>query len=293
VVVNPAAGGGRTRRLWPSLRDELHRAGLDFESAETSAPGAAAALARSAAAEGFPLVVAVGGDGTVNEVVDGLTDPVAGPRGALGIVMTGRGGDVCRNLGVAADRRLAVRRLAEGRERRVDLGLAAFEGSAARPFLIAAGAGFDAVVAERARGRPGPGTLPYVRATLESLAAHRSVRAAIQVDDDPPWSGTVTAAVVANGAHFGGGMKIAPAADPADGWLDVVILGDFGRLELLRWLPSVYRGRHLASAKVTTRRGRSIRIEMTPPAPIHLDGEPAGQTPVRLAVRPGALRLVG
>ncbi len=291
VVVNPAAGGARTRRVWPALREALQRLGLDFEFAVTTGPGAATALARGAARDGWPLVVAVGGDGTVNEVVDGLTDPIEGARATLGILMTGRGGDVCRNLGVPADPALAARRLVEGAEARLDLGLAEWGDRPPRHFVNAAGAGFDAVVAERARASPGSGTLPYLRAVLESLAAHRAVPATIQVDEAPEWSGRLTAAVVANGAHYGGGMKIAPAADPADGWLDLVVLGELGRLELLRWLPTVYRGRHLANPKVTTRPGRTIRIAASPPVPVHVDGESAGTTPVRLSVRPGALRL--
>ncbi len=97
--------------------------------------------------------------------------------------------------------------------------------------------------------------------------------------------------VVANGSHYGGGMKIAPGADPTDGCLDLVVVGDLGRIELLRWLPTVYRGTHLANPKVTARRARTVDIATVEPLPVHLDGECIAASPVRFSVCPRALRL--
>jgi len=291
VVVNPASGGGRTRRLWPVVRAELTRLAVGFEAAETTGPGTATLLARRAAADGWPLVVAVGGDGTLNEVADGLAALPDGGDAALGIVMTGRGRDACRNLGIAADPVVAARRLVEGEETRIDLGLVEPAERAPRHFVAAAGAGFDAVVAERAAGVPGTGTVPYLAALAAALGRHRPVAATIEVDGAPAWSGPMAAAVVANGAHYGGGMKIAPAADPADGRLDLVVVGDLGRLALVRWLPTVYRGAHLAHPAVRTWPVRAVRVVTTPPVPVHVDGERAGATPASFRVRPGAMRL--
>ncbi|MBI4634764.1 MAG: diacylglycerol kinase family lipid kinase [Candidatus Rokubacteria bacterium] len=291
LVVNPAAGAGRTRRLWRTLRERLRGVGLAFESTETDGRGAATEIARRAAGEGWPLVVAVGGDGTVNEVVNGLVDASGRARASLGVIVTGRGRDVCRNLGIAADPEVASRRLVDGEEILADLGRVEWDGGHARYFLNAVGAGFDAVVARRAEARPGAGTVPYLLAVLGAIRAHRSLPAEIAVDDQRVWSGPLTAAVVANGSHYGGGMKIAPAADPADGWLDLIVLGDLGRAELLRWLPSVFSGRHLENPKVTAHRGRTVRIDATTRLPMHLDGEAAPETPARISVLPRALRL--
>jgi diacylglycerol kinase (ATP) len=290
VVVNPAAGGHRTRRLWRTLRDHLVRLGLDFEFAETGGRGAAADLARRAVHDHWPLVVAVGGDGTVNEVVNGLTDETGRPLGALGAIVTGRGRDVCRNLRVASDPAVAARRLVEGEEVLVDLGVVEAEGRH-RYFVNAAGAGFDAEVAERAQAWRGPGTLPYLLGVAGALRGHRPVPATVYLDERPAWTGAMTAAVVANGAYYGGGMMIAPGADPTDGCLDVVVLGDLGRVELLRWLPSVYRGAHLRSPKVAMRRAHTIVIDPTRPVRVHVDGEGIGETPVRMRTCPKALRL--
>lgn len=290
VVVNPAAGGGRTERLWPSLRDELRRLGLAFDWAFTTAAGGGVALARAAAAAGAGLVVAVGGDGTVNEVVNGVTREDAAPV-AVGALLTGRGRDASRNLGLASDLRVAVRRVVEGAETRIDLVQAEWPDGARRYVVGTAGAGFDARVARRSAVGGGRGALPYLVAVLATLSSHATVAAEIEADGAPAWAGRLTAAVVANGAYFGGGMKIAPAADVADGLLDLVVLGDLGRLELLRWLPTVYWGRHLASRHVVVSRARRVSIRGAMPLPVHVDGEVAPDGPVTFVVCPGALRL--
>jgi diacylglycerol kinase (ATP) len=288
VIVNPAAGGGRTGRLWPSLRADLLRHGLTFDFALTAAAGDATRLARSASVRG--LVVAVGGDGTLNEVVNGLVDPPAPPR-ALAAILTGRGRDACRNLGIARDPRVAARRVVEGSERLVDVGVAEWAGGARRCFVGAAGAGFDAAVARRAAARPGSGTVPYLLAVVASIRTHVPVEIEIAADGGVPWRGAVTAVVIANGSHYGGGMRIAPHADPADGALDLVVLGALGRLEMLRWLPTLYRGTHLRHPDVWTRRVRRVSIRSRTALPTHLDGECTPDTPVTLGVCAGALRL--
>lgn len=287
VIVNPAAGSGRTARLWPSLADQLRATGLDFDVAFTRARGDGVTLARRAGEDGCPLVVAVGGDGSVNEVVNGLADLPVPPT--LGVLATGRGRDVCRNLGIERDPRRALARLAAGRDSMVDLGRVDWMGGR-RWFLTAAGAGFDAEVARRAATRGGFGTIPYLLAILGALAGHRPVPATVTLDDGS-WSGRATAVVVANGAWYGGGMRIAPPATPTDGVLDLIVLGDVGRFELLRWLPAVYRGRHLDHPRVVARRTRRAAVEAARPLPVHVDGEVVGVTPVVVTVRPGALAL--
>ena len=290
VIVNPAAGGGRTARQWPDLRDELTRRGLAFDWAPTSARGDATTLARASVAAGVSLVVAVGGDGTLNEVVNGVLAHPGAPV-SVGTILTGRGRDAARNFGLARDPRVAARRLVDGADVAVDLVRAEWPTGAPRWIVGAAGAGFDAMVAARAAARGGRGTLPYVAAVLATLAEHVPVAAEIEVDDTPAWTGPLTAAVIANGAYFGGGMRIAPGADPRDGRLDLVVLGDLGRLELLRWLPSVYRGGHLRNRKVLACTGRRVTIRAERPLPMHVDGEPAPGTPVTLTIVPAALRL--
>jgi YegS/Rv2252/BmrU family lipid kinase len=290
VVVNAVAGSHRTRRLWPALRDQLCHLGLDFEYGVTTGPGVATDLARTAVRDGWPLVIAVGGDGTVNEVANGLTDEAGRPLGTLGVIATGRGRDVCRNLGVSSDPIAAARRIVCGEDVLMDLNVAEV-GRRRRYCVNAAGVGFDAEVAERTRVGGGTGTLPYVLGIVAALRAHRPRPATIEIDDQPAWTGPLTTAVIANGAYYGGGMMIAPSADPTDGYLDLTIIGDLGRAELLRWLPSVYRGRHLLNPKIVVHRGHTVRVNSATSMRVHVDGEAAGETPLTIRVCPKALRI--
>jgi len=290
VIVNPASGGGRTERLWRDLRDELQRIGLVFDWAATTGRNNAIDLARAAAGAGAQLIVAVGGDGTLNEVVNGATRE-SGESPVVGAVLTGRGRDAARNFGLSLDVPTAARALVHGADARFDLVRGEWADGTTRYVVTAAGAGFDAAVARRAVVGGRRGTLPYVSAILKSLAAHTTVMTEIEADGAMVWADRISTVVVANGAYYGGGMKIAPDADAADGHLDCVVLGDLGRLEFLWWLPTVYRGTHLACAKVMTRRARRLTIRPVSPLPVHADGEPAGETPVTFEIRPAALRL--
>ncbi|MFZ1061151.1 MAG: diacylglycerol kinase family protein [Candidatus Rokuibacteriota bacterium] len=286
-VINPVSGGGKTSRLWPAVKDRFAHHGFEF--ATTSKRGDGVEIARRAALDGWPLVVAVGGDGTVNEVVNGLLE--AGAPVTLGILNAGRGNDCRRNFDLPARLPLALDRLLAGRDVPIDVGLAEWPDGRRRHFVMSLGAGFDAAVAARAERSRGSGKAPYVRALLGTLRTYRPLPATIRVDERVHFSGPITAAVVANGPYYGQGMKIAPTADPHDGVLDLVVLGNLGRVELLRWLPTVYRGRHLANPKVSTARGRTIAIDAPAPLPLHVDGEPCGETPVRVSILPAALRL--
>src|SRR3989442_7061950 len=284
----PAAGGGRAARAGGRLRDVLAGA-LPAEHAETRGPGDGERVAREAAAAGAPVVVAVGGDGTLNEVVNGVR--TAGRGTPVGAVLTGRGCDASRNFGVPRDPIAAVRALADGRDRQLDLGRAEWGDGRRCWFTISGGAGFHAAVARRAQSVRMRGTLPYLAPVIASVHLHRPTPAVLELDAVAEPAVPVTAVVAAHGRWVVGGMKIAPDADPADGVFDVVVLGGLGRVELLRWLPTIYPGTHLRNPRVTVRRARQVRVSAPTPLPTHVDGEPVGATPVVFTLEPGALRL--
>jgi diacylglycerol kinase (ATP) len=288
IVVNPAAGGGRTADTWRRLR-EVVAATLPAEHIETRGPGDGERAAREAAAAGAPLVVAVGGDGTLNEVVSGARS--AGTAVSIGAVLTGRGCDACRNFGVPRDPIAAVRTLVDGDDARFDLGRADWGDGRRRWFAISAGVGFDAAVARRAQSMRMRGTLSYLATVLATVHRHVAIDATLTMDDAPAAAMPLTTVVAANGRWFGGGMKIAPSADPTDGAFDVVVIGALGRLELLRWLPTIYTGTHVRHPRIRVQRARRLSITASTPLPSHVDGEPIGATPVVFTVEPGALRL--
>ncbi len=257
--------------------------------AETREPGHATTLAAEAARARVPLVVAVGGDGTLNEVVNGVAPLREEYPVTIGALMTGRGRDACRNLGLARDPLRAARRLVDGRVVSRDVGLARWPGGQ-RFFLGWAGAGFDAVVAERAGS--GGGRLVYLRGVVTSLRDYRTAAMALRLDEVDTWAGPAASVVVCNGASFGGGMRIAPGARPDDGLLDVVLLGALGRGALVRWLPTVYWGGHLANPKIRTWRAARVRVGAETALPVQLDGELGAHTPLDITICPAALRLL-
>lgn len=267
------------------------RLGLAFDAVETRAAGEGTARAAEAVRARVGLVIAVGGDGTLNEVVNGITSEDGRPLATLGAILTGRGRDGARTLDVPRDPVRAVERLAdEGRATSRDLGLLRWAGGR-RYFVTVAGAGFDAVVAARALPLAGPGTVPYLRAVLTSLRDHRPWPLELRVDGAPARRLTATGVMLANGTTCGGGMRIAPDAHPADGLLDLVVLGALSRAALLRWLPTVYWGGHLRHPRITVERVRAVAVASDRPLPAQVDGEPCGAAPFEVTVAAAALRV--
>lgn len=230
----------------------------------------------------------MGGDGTLNEVVNGLVGEDGRPRATLGAIFTGRGRDGARTLGVPRDPARAAERLLGAGTVSRDLGLVRTRGGR-RYFVTVAGAGFDAVVSARALAIAAPGTLPYLFAVLASLRVHRPWPLRLTVDGGPPRSLAAAGVMFANGPSCGGGMRIAPGADPADGALDLVTLGTLSRGALLRWLPTVYWGGHLRCPLITAERAAAVAVTSDEPLPLQVDGEPWGAAPFEVSVLPGAL----
>lgn len=291
VILNPRAGRGRAMRLLPTIVERLHRGSAEHMIHVTSRPGEAIDVARAMAEDGRTRVIAVGGDGIINEVANGLL--AAGREAALGVVPVSRGSDFARTLGIPANVHAALRLALTGPVRTVDAGIATFDDGATRSFVNIAGVGFDAVVADRANRSRIPGsTLPYLSAIVGSLAGLKGLDATLiygQAREDR----RAYAVLVANGRSFGGGMRIVPRASLSDGRLDLAVLGDAGRLELLRTLPKVFWGGHVDHPAFHHTPIKQIRIETAEPALVELDGEVCGRTPVSFRVLPGALRVVG
>ncbi|MDQ3411701.1 MAG: diacylglycerol kinase family lipid kinase [Chloroflexota bacterium] len=289
VILNPRANAGRAIQVLPRLADALAAAEHCYQIHVTTAPGDASVAARRFAGQGIELILAVGGDGTINEVANGLLEH-GGTR--LGIVPAGRGADFMRTLAPSYRPLSDVAALAAAMPRRVDLGLATFADGACRAFVNVAGVGFDAEVARRtARSRlPGRHT-PYLAGLATALLGYRNRDMTVTIDGERV-AGPMRAVLVANGQFFGGGFRIVPAAAIDDGVLDVAIIGDIGRLDLVRTVPRLYRGQHTAHRAFRHLPARSVRVETAATARVELDGELAGYAPVTFTVVPGALLVV-
>lgn len=289
MIVNPAAGGGRALRFGGWLRERL-AARPEARLEVTRRPGDAERLAAEAPAAGHDRVIAVGGDGTVQEVVNGL---LAGERPPeLGIVPLGSGNDLARSLRLPAEPATAWR-AAIGRDTRaLDVARARNGDGTERWFASAGGIGFDAQVAAAMIERRGwqAGRAGYLFTTLVELRRFSNRRVVIRVDGRSATHDVLLVAI-ANGPFYGGGMRIAPDARADDGILDLCVVGDVSRMTAIRQLPNLYRGTHVDHPQVSVERGRTIEIDGDADTRIHLDGEPFGSLPLRVSIAPGALSV--
>jgi diacylglycerol kinase (ATP) len=292
-LVNPASANGSTGRRWPEIHRQASTRGLTGDALFSERPGHLSELARQAADDGASLLVVVGGDGSVNEVANG----VAGRDGVeVAVLPRGTGWDFVRTYGIPHRLAGAVEVALSGRPRAIDLGRVRYRSSAGSEaeawFANVASAGMSGAIAQRANETTKAlgGKASYLWATLAVFARWRVSSVRVGVDGDVR-EGRMHDVVVANGRYFGGGMMICPEASPDDGRFDVLLIGDLTKRDLLLTLPKTYRGTHLPHAKAELLRGSAVTIDGPQPLPIQLDGEQPGTTPARFEVVPRALRV--
>jgi diacylglycerol kinase (ATP) len=291
-LVNPASANGKTGKRWPEMARAAHTAGLRGDAIFSERPGQLAQLARDAVDDGATLLVVVGGDGTVHEVVNGI----AGREGVeLALIPRGTGWDFARTHEIPKRLAEALRIALEGTARPFDLGRATYQadgGTAAAWFANMASVGMSGAVAAKANSTTkalGAKT-SYLLALGAVFARWHNVRLRVVVDEERR-EGLMEDAIVAVGRYLAGGMKITPDAKPDDGLFEVLLIGDVTKTELVRVMPKIYRGTHLPHPKGEVLQGRAVSIEADEPMPIQLDGEQPGTTPARFELVPAAVRL--
>lgn len=295
-VVNPASANGSTRRRWPEIARRAADLGLIGETLFSERPGHAADLAERAAADGARLVVAVGGDGTVNETVNGLMRADPEHRPELATIPRGTGKDFARSFRIPrkVDGALAVAR--DGASRTVDVGHAGFtawDGSATESYFTNfAGAGISGAVAARANtsSKALGGKASFFWATSAVFLRWKNSEYEVAIDGEQR-AGLMLEVIAAIGDQLAGGMRLTPEADPADGLFDVVLIGDASKADFVRTLPKIYRGTYLPHPRAEVVRGTRVEITTAVPLPIALDGEQPGTTPAVFEIVPGALRV--
>ena len=315
LIINPVSANGKTAERWPPIQELLQTQRLEFDYIFTERPGHATELARQAVAEGCTLIVAVGGEGTLNEVVNGLVSPegTVPPDVVLGIIPSGTGTDFVRTLGIPRDCLQACQRLLRAETMTVDLGEVEYAplGPAAgsgqrltsshasdqtgllhRYFINVAGLGFDGEVIERVNrsSKALGGTIPYLTSLFITLVSYQNKHMELTMDGQTVRR-RLNSVIVSNGRYFGGGMCIAPHADLTDGLFDVIILGDLNKPELVQNLPKVYNGTHLTHPKVSEHRAREVRVVSQERMLIQADGELVGMAPATFRLLPEAIRV--
>ena len=323
VVANPAAGAGTVKEEW-QLIERLLRANLpELDYAFTEGPGHASLLTREALRAGWEMVVAVGGDGTLNEVINGFFEPAepqelferqsdgwitttdAEPQpisddGVLGILPLGTGGDFRRTLGLMGGIAENVEHLRGRHTRTVDVGQLGYidhqDELASRFFINISAAGMsglvDSLVNSSWKGLGG--TASFFLGTFRGFLKWRNVDIVVRLNDTEELRGPVVDVITANGEYFGGGMWIAPGAEVDNGVFQVVVLGDLSKTEQVKILPKIYGGKHLASPKVSRHRASQVAVravDADDTVLLDVDGEQPGRIPVTWVLRPQAVRV--
>lgn len=303
VIANPQSANGSLGRKWndicPLIKDSLG----DFEHRFTQAPRDATRLCREALNAGAQMVVAVGGDGTISEVVNGFFDADGKPindRAVLGILPFGTGGDLRKTLGIPKKLAKSSKVLAGRSTRRIDVGKMSYTDlngeTKQQYFANIASFGMSGLVdklvneSSKAMG----GRLAFAFATIRAMRRYETQVARFVIDDGEPFELPINISAVANGQFFGGGMRIAPEASIDDGLFDIVTLAPMKMTDLLFRGGRVYKGTHLDFPEVTFLRGKKVRAEPVNTKDqilLDVDGETPGMLPATFEIMPAALRL--
>lgn len=308
AIVNPRSAGGRTGRAWRVISETLEKELGPVRTHFTTGPSTphylpAAELTRKALHEGAQLVIAVGGDGTIDEVVNGFfeNDALINPEAHLAILNAGTGGDFRRTFDLPDDIEESAKRIASGNSRRIDIGRLSFiseDGrNASRYFNNIASFGLSGEVVRAVNKatwqKSFGGAFTFLWGTLMASATHKPRPVRIVTDDGAEEVLNAGVVAIANGKYFGGGMFIAPMAEPDDGFFDVVMMRDTTLLNMLKNSGAMREGKHLESPLVTHRRARWVEATPVGPEPMLLDvdGEAPGRLPARFEIIPGAITL--
>lgn len=305
VIVNPRSASGSTRENWASTASDLRAHFGPFAVAFTKSQGDGINIARRAAEAGRQFVIACGGDGTINEVANGIL--LSGSDVELGVLPSGTGGDFRRTLGLPHTNREAAAALRDGVTRRMDVGKVTFHdhdgNEVSRYFVNVSSVGLAADIVQRVKSAKVFDWLPveslrgranFAVSTLQEVFDLDPALVRVRFDDGEEHSVQTIAFCIANSRYFGGGMMIAPDASINDGLLDVINIGDLGTAKILLNAYSIYRGSHKELAEVKTKKAARIEIKSADSERqvfLETDGELPGKLPAVYEVVPDALRV--
>jgi YegS/Rv2252/BmrU family lipid kinase len=298
VIVNPASAGGGTRRRWNQIARAIQTAIGPFEHAFTKAPLHAVNLAGQAINEGYEMVVAVGGDGTFNEVASGFfnENQIASENKVFGIVPHGTGSDFARSLGLSNIEQ-ACARLQNRAFRLIDVGHAKFIKHNDQPFerifLNVASFGCSGHVTKilSQKLKKVSGSLAYTLASFQALLGHQDMNVTITSDKESARDLLITNCSIANGRYFGGGIKVAPYAEVDDGVFDITIWSGFGLADFIVKRKALWSGAHISESGTLVFRASEVIASSATCVPFELDGESVGFLPVSIKILPASLRL--
>jgi diacylglycerol kinase (ATP) len=301
VIVNPQAGNGRTEKIWPNIESVLEKSIGSFEVLHTTCRGDATDLSRRILAVDTVRIVAVGGDGHLNEVLNGFieNDLPVNPEARLSFVMTGTGCDFQRSLGISGKWQNAAAKLKDAKVRKIDVGkvtyTAADKTQKIRYFDNIASFGLSGAVdhcLEHSRLRDYLGGSPlFLWATIKTVFTHPNQSIRFRIDDGPEEEICSRLCLLANGRYFGGAMHAAPEAKLDDGLLDLLMLKEISVAKFLWHLPKIYKGTHLKIPEIFFQKVRKFTAESSEQVILDIDGESPGYLAATFEVLPKILNL--
>lgn len=301
VIVNPRAGNGRTEKIWPNIEFALKQSIGSFQTEQTSCQGDAILLTRHALESGATRIVAIGGDGHLNEVLNGFieNDVQLNSQATLSFVMTGTGCDFQRSLGVSGKWESAVEKLKDAQVRQIDVGKVSYTApektQQIRYFINIASFGLsgaaDHYIDNSSLGKYFGGTILYLWATIKTVFTHPNQTIRYRIDDGPQKEIRTRLALLANGRYFGGGMHAAPEAELDDGLLDLLMLKEITLVKFLWHLPKIYMGTHLKLPVVYFQKVRKFTALSSEQVILDIDGESPGTLEATFEILPRILKL--
>jgi len=299
VIINPNAGNGKGKKDWKEISGHLEKMKIPYSARFTEKKGHAIEITKESVAAGYRKIITIGGDGTLNEVVNGIFENTSCHVSdiTMGLIPVGTGNDWGRMFGIPLNYEKAVSIISEGKVMKHDAGLISYYNGSEkkeRYFINIAGLGFESVVVLKTnhhKDRGHGGRLIYFYSLLTSLISYRNTRAEIIIDGVSKYA-DIFSVNIGNGRYCGGGMRQTPFARPDDGILDVTVIKGMGKLEIIRNLKILYDGTILSHPKVEGFKCKSVKVLSDSIIYTEADGESLGHTPAEFSIIPSALNII-
>jgi diacylglycerol kinase (ATP) len=300
AVVNLRSANGRTEKLWPDIKQALSGAIGNFELAFTTGPYTAPDITRQAIKSGFDRILSVGGDGTLNEVVNGfiVNDKPLNPDAVLGVISMGTGADFIKTTGIPKPYRDVVKVIEQANTRALDAGKIKFMShtgkETTRYFINIADAGIGGDTVDRVNRttKVFGGFVSFLWGTIMTLITYKNKNITITLDNNKPYTTEINMLTIANCQFFGGGMHIAPKAVPDDGMFDIVTIGKAGFIDFLRNSSKIYKGTHINDPMVGYTHAKHVELTSKDRVLLDVDGEQPGMLPATFDILPKSIKII-
>lgn len=300
VVVNLKSANGRTEKLWPDIKQNLQNTLGNFEFSFTTGPYTAPDITKNAIKSGFDRIISVGGDGTLNEVVNGFfeNEKQINPNATLGVISMGTGADFIKTIGIPKPYEKAIKIINNGNIRTLDTGRIRFithdQKETVRYFINIADAGIGGETVDRVNRttKAFGGFVSFLWGTIITLVTYKNKHINIVLDNNKPNNLEINMLAVANCQFFGGGMHIAPRAVPDDGMFDIVTIGKAGFVDFLRNSSKIYKGTHINDPMVGYTHAKHVELTSDEKVLLDVDGEQPGMLPAVFDILPKTIRII-